>query len=257
MRRPDSRPTALFAGPMCGLVLALALAGCASSPPPAAAPVNEQPTVPPSTVGTPTPSGSAGSVTLQRDGLERQLRKATVRIRNTSCGGLTTGSGFLLEPGVVVTNRHVVAGAIVLELSTWDGRSVEAPIHAVAFDADLAIVRLADALDGYETVQFGTPVPDTPVAAVGYPAGGPFEISTGRVLGTVDGKVFGQDGDVLRFTAPVIPGNSGGPLMNREGRVVGVVFGYELDSRIGLAIPARELENRLAAQGFGVPPPRC
>src|ERR671914_752028 len=63
---------------------------------------------------------------LARDSAERKARTLTVRIRNVSCEGVGTGSGFALSDHVLVTNRHVLAGAETLEVSTWDGKTLSA-----------------------------------------------------------------------------------------------------------------------------------
>ena len=62
--------------------------------------------------------------TLARDSAERAARTMTVRVRNTGCQGVATGSGFALDRHTLITNRHVLAGADELELDTWDGRSL-------------------------------------------------------------------------------------------------------------------------------------
>src|SRR5574338_21421 len=58
---------------------------------------------------------------LARDSAERRARRLTVRVRNIGCEGLAIGSGWALTHSLLVTNRHVLAGADSLELNTWDG----------------------------------------------------------------------------------------------------------------------------------------
>lgn len=237
-------------------VAALA-AGCV--PPPAASPPEPtsdrsgSPTVPAS----PLPSLPV----LARDTVQRHAREMTVRIRNTGCRTLATGSGFLLSPQVVVTNRHVVEGAVSLQLNTWDGRSVEAAVRTVARgtddDLDLAIIRLEEPVRGSEAAQFAEVEPGERVAAVGYPGGGPLEIATGEVLAVEEGTVFGPDTRVVRLSSSIIPGNSGGPVINAAGQVVAVVFGVDQNRGDGLAIAAGDLLAWLEAGAFSAPSAGC
>lgn len=69
------------------------------------------------------------------------------------------------------------------------------------------------------------------VAAVGYPLGGPWSLSQGRIRQYIDGDSYGIGHRVLLFDATVEPGNSGGPLMDRDGLVVGVVFAKSATAR--------------------------
>jgi S1-C subfamily serine protease len=190
---------------------------------------------------------------LARDSANRQARRLTVRVRNISCEGISTGSGFAIARDVLVTNRHVVAGALLLQISTWDGRSYEVSTAAVGRLGDLGIAVVEGRLP--RVGEFGRrPHSDDLVTAVGYPLGGPLRLSRGLVVDRVDGGAFDVPGSVVRITARVRPGNSGGPLLNESGQVTGVVYAIERSTGLGLAIPVDTVRRLARIGGFeGVP----
>jgi S1-C subfamily serine protease len=79
---------------------------------------------------------------LARDSPARQAKRLTVRVRNVGCAGVATGSGFAIARDILITNRHVLAGASLLEVSTWDGRTFEITAAAVGRLGDLGIARV-------------------------------------------------------------------------------------------------------------------
>lgn len=191
--------------------------------------------------------------TLARDSAERKARALTVRVRNTSCLGVGTGSGFAIDADTLITNRHVLAGASELAVSTWDGRSLEVSSAAVGVLGDIGIVDVSGALPSpgeYErTVAAGNVV-----TAVGYPLGGELTLSKGIVVDLVEGEIFAVPGQVLRMTAQVQPGNSGGPVLDEQGRIVAVVFAIEIATGLALAIPIGTMEELIESGGLeGIP----
>jgi S1-C subfamily serine protease len=191
------------------------------------------------------------------DSVERRAQEVTVRVRSLGCDQFGLGSGFVLPGGVVVTNRHVVGQPREVTLNTWDGRSLSAEVTGVATDSDLALLRLEDAGDMPVAALRSDPVErGEEVFAIGYPGGGPARVSPGRVLGMVDGTVLGEPAEVIRVEVDIAQGNSGGPLVDREGLVVGVVFAIEVDAGIGLAVPVATLLDRLES-GELVAPGAC
>lgn len=197
---------------------------------------------------------------LSRDSLTRRAERMTLRVRNISCAGVATGSGWAVDGHTLVTNRHVLAGAAVLEMNTWDGTSIDGDV------AEAAEGRLVDV--GIATVPQRLPVvgrtgpparPGDPVTAVGYPLGGPLTLSHGRVVRYLDGRTLvpsiAFDGRVMELTARVKHGNSGGPVLDRRGRVVGIVFAGEPGPtqqdymRVTYAIPVTSVRRLLRAGG--------
>ncbi|HZU40686.1 MAG TPA: trypsin-like peptidase domain-containing protein, partial [Solirubrobacteraceae bacterium] len=186
----------------------------------------------------------------------------TLRVRNISCQGIAVGSGWAVDPHTLITNRHVIAGAAVIELDAWDGTSVQADVSRAASGrlVDIGVVRVAETLPAVASTG-PEPAAGAAVTAVGYPLGGPLTLSPGRVLGYVDGRSLppgiGFDGRVIEISAAIHHGNSGGPLLDSRGRVVGVVYAAQFApgaaqtsaSQIGYAIPLSEVGTLLAAGG--------
>jgi S1-C subfamily serine protease len=237
-------------------LLALLAAGCGvqADAPPEAAPTYTVPEVEPVSADVPA-AVRVRLPELARDSLARQAKRLTVRVRNVGCAGVGTGSGFALAPDILVTNRHVLAGAAVLEVSTWNGRTYEVSAAAVGTLGDLGIARVEGRLP--LVGRFGPPPnEDALVTAVGYPLGGPLRLSLGAVVDRVDGGRLGVPGAVVRLTARVRPGNSGGPLLDRLGRIAGIVYAIERGTGFGLAIPVDTL-RRLARVGGFEDVPQC
>ena len=196
-------------------------------------------------------------VTPAADSVQRQAQAVTVRIRSLGCDQLGLGSGFVLPGGVVVTNRHVLDQPLQVTVSTWDGRSLDAQVTGVANDSDLALLELSDAR-GLPTAQLRhRPLEDGEVVhAVGYPGGGAVAVTEGEVVGRASGELLGEPADVIRVDADIRLGNSGGPLFDEDGQVVGVIFAIETGAGTGLAVPIDTLLARLEGQNLD-PPQRC
>jgi S1-C subfamily serine protease len=166
----------------------------------------------------------------------------------TSCSRRIEGSGFVFAPQRVMTNAHVVAGVgspYVYVGGT--GRAYRA--HVVEFDPDLDVAVLwVPGLD-VAPLSFGPAVPSgTDSAAAGYPGDGPLTVSPARVRNTL--TAIGQDiyggGRVVRqvyaLRVEVRPGNSGGPLLGTDGRVLGVVFAASrADPETGYALTSGQV----------------
>jgi S1-C subfamily serine protease len=186
----------------------------------------------------------------------RSAREFTVRIRALGCDRLGTGSGFVLDDGLIVTNRHVVGQPREVAISTWDGRSFAARVDGIAQDADLAVIRVSGLDLPRATVREEGAVIGERIAVIGYPGGGGATITTGRVLGFTNGPILGETVPAIRVDAEVRPGNSGGPLIDAEGRVIGVIFALSGPGGEGLAVPVDVLIASLEREGFK-PPAGC
>jgi S1-C subfamily serine protease len=192
---------------------------------------------------------------LARNSADRRARKLTVRVRNVSCVGVGVGSGFAIANDVLVTNRHVLAGAEQIEISTWDGRTLEAEAAEVGVLGDVGIAYVRGRLP--HVGRYGAaPKPGDAVTVVGYPGGGELTLSPGSVVDLVAGAQYGIPGRVMRLTAHVVPGNSGGPVLNQRNKIAGVVYAYELTTGYGLAIPVDTL-RKLAREGGYEAVPAC
>jgi S1-C subfamily serine protease len=195
---------------------------------------------------------------LEAESNRQRAAEITVRVRNRGCGFLATGSGFATAPTTLVTNRHVVEGAEELQLDSWDGRSVRVALLRVAYVYDLALVETVESLPRVARLAVADPAPGAGISVVGFPLGGPLRHRRGTVVDKVGGKRFEEYGPVLRIRAAVKHGNSGGPLLDDAGQVVGVVFAVEKATGYGLAIPVSTLRSVMRTQeGLGSPPPAC
>ncbi len=192
--------------------------------------------------------------TLARDSAERKARRGTLRVRNTACDGVYTGSGFALDAHTLVTNRHVLAGASLLELSTWDGRTLPVTSAYVSRLGDLGIAHVERRLP--QVLALGGRIPPgSSVTAVGFPLGGELRLLPGVLVDEVSGAPFDIPGRVMRLTTEVQHGNSGGPVLDAKGRVVGVVFAIEIRTRLALAIPVATLRHLVATRDLAQLPP--
>ena len=155
------------------------------------------------------------------------------------------GSGFIVDAsGLIVTSHHVVKGADSVTVTLQDGRKLEAQLVGVDPKTDLALIEV-DSGESLPVVEFGdsdrTRVGDW-VVAVGNPFGLGGTVTAGIVSGRGRDIGSGPYDDFLQIDAPINRGNSGGPLFDRGGRVVGVntaIFSPTGGNvGIGFAIPA-------------------
>jgi serine protease Do len=178
--------------------------------------------------------------------IAEQLRRSTVQV--TVEGGRGSGSGVIWSAnGLILTNAHVARGRQA-QVELWDGRRFEARVTARDPRRDLAALRIQAANLPAATVGDSAAVrPGELVLAVGNPLGFAGALSTGTVhsIGALPGMPGRQ---WIRANLRLAPGNSGGPLANAEGRVVGV--NTAVLNGLGVAAPSN------AAAGFLVQGPR-
>jgi len=153
---------------------------------------------------------------------------ATWKVTGRGCGGLVTGSAFPIAPQYLVTNAHVVSGTTGTRVFRDDGTSAQASVVLFDPDRDVAVLYVPGArftVLGTAPGQRGTQG-----AVIGYPEGGreteePAVIDT-RI--TAKGRdIYNQnlvDRQIYILESHVVPGNSGGPLVDLNGRVLGMVF---------------------------------
>ncbi len=167
--------------------------------------------------------------------------------RAEACDRGQEGSGFVVAPGRVLTNAHVVAG--MSEPSVQVGGTGELlPGRVVVFDParDLAVVEVPG-LEARPLALGPEQVRGDSVVVAGFPLNGPYVLSPGRVrdaITAVGEDIYGEaevTRQVYSVNADVRPGNSGGPVLGPDGTVVGVVFARSLDdARTGYALTLAE-----------------
>lgn len=180
----------------------------------------------------------------------------TVLASKPTCGLDSEGSGWVVQRGRVVTNAHVVAGASSIVVREPGSAEVERAT-LVAFDPsrDLAVLDVTDL--GASALDIGPDLTAGAAAyAVGYPGNGPLTVSPQRVRDrvTARGTDIYQSGSVQRdiysLRGVVRPGNSGGPLLDADGKVAGVVFARSAtDPETGYALTLAELRPVLSSVG--------
>ena len=201
---------------------------------------------------TPEPSAPPEAIGIDPVLLARAI-SATTSVRVVGCGRSYAGSGFAVDAEHVVTNAHVVAGAREVELRTHDGRRVPATVVVFDKDRDLALLHAPDhALGPLELAQ--ADVGDVG-AVIGYPGGqvdarvAPVRIE--RWVTGVGRDIYGRDATErsLHFLAAELrSGDSGAPVIDLEGRAVGVVFAVSPDVRTAAyALTVEELRVVLSA----------
>src|SRR5262245_52543775 len=155
-----------------------------------------------------------------------------------------SGSGVLITPdGYLLTNSHVVRGARRIEATLTDGRRLAARTVGDDPATDLALAQVQDSgLPYAELSAASSPRPGQLAVAIGNPLGFQSTVSAG-VVSALGRSLRGRDGrlidDVIQHTAPLIPGSSGGPLVDSQGLVIGINTAIiPMAQGIGFAIPA-------------------
>jgi S1-C subfamily serine protease len=185
----------------------------------------------------------------------REATSVTSKVIAAGCGGgAEAGSSWPLAPGYFVTNAHVVAGSNSVEIDTPNGDRHTARVVLFDPDADLAVLFSPGLSLRPLLVVDSTPVRGTGGAVIGYPGGGAEKVVPAAVSGTESATGYNIYGDtrVTRqievLAAQVIPGNSGGPIVNVGGQVIGVVFAASTtESNVGYALTIPEVYPDLQA----------
>jgi S1-C subfamily serine protease len=206
----------------------------------------------------PPPAPEAAALTIGE--LYRRARRAVFVVEGRQPGvawpdgppreddGVATGTGFAVAGGRIVTNQHVVAGAerVAVRLA---GRRVRARVVGTDASTDLAILRLPHRrASRLATLPLGTSAgvrPGDTAVALGNPFGLTRSVTAG-VVSAVGRRITAPDGapitDAIQTDAAINPGNSGGPLLDAEGRVIGVISQSRGDG-LSFAVPVDTLRR--------------
>ena len=191
-----------------------------------------------------------------------EVKPATVLIYSASSTSYGYGTGFFLRSdGYIVTYYHVIAGNLTLTVTLYDGRTLPATVVGYSSTDDIAVIKIEGT--GYPTVRIGDSdaiiVGDTAVA-IGNPTGPDAAwTTTSGIISEVDRTIVVAGTNIvvemhmIQTDAPVNAGNSGGPLCNANGEVVGIITRKFSDNEgIGLALPingAMELIDAIIKNG--------
>lgn len=202
------------------------------------------------------PVPDIGNVTPSLVGFDHAInvtKLSVVKLEGQGCGGIVEGTGFVVGNGLVATNAHVIAGIDKPYVMDANGTHRATPIW---FDPDLdfAVVRV-DKLAG-APLSFNTAEQPrgTNQALLGYPGGGQLAVESAAILDrftAVGRNIYGAgqtSRDVYEVKAHIIPGNSGGPMLDKDGRVTGVVFAESTTYKnVGYALTATKVQAEVNA----------
>jgi S1-C subfamily serine protease len=195
-----------------------------------------------------------------------QISRQVSTPEGRSAAGVSTGSGFVIDSsGDILTSYGVIAGADTddgVDVQFSDGQTVPAVVMAAEPGNDLAVLRVSpNAMPGIKPLKLGDSTSvrvGDPALALGNPFGSDRTLTSGivsalqRELPTSSG---GSIANVIQTQMPVYPGNSGGPLLDADGRVIGVdsQVASSGGERIAFAVPVDTAKRLLAQLALGRP----
>jgi S1-C subfamily serine protease len=210
---------------------------------------------------TPVAAVAAPDSGLAKNPVVANTEPSVVKIRAIapSCSKVLEGSGFVLSPDRVMTNAHVVAGSnnVTVEAS---GNPYDATVVSYDPTVDIAILSVPHLPAGPLAFANGPVKSGTEGIVMGYPGGGGFMATPARIRELIE--LNGPDiyrkatinREVYTVRATVEQGNSGGPLIDLDGQVIGVVFGAAVDDNdTGFVLTAKEVAAQLSHIGDTTP----
>lgn len=186
----------------------------------------------------------------------QRVRTAVVRIdgQAPSCGRALEGTGFVALRERIITNAHVVAGTRNVQVTVDGTKKYAAQVTYYDPQTDVAVLAVPGLRVNPLRIVFNGAKPDDSGFVLGYPGGGPLTLSSTRVRShqTLEGFNIYRDAQVRRdvylLRGQVRPGNSGGPMLDWDGNVVGVIFGMATDDPdTAFALSAKQVEPALEA----------
>ena len=184
-------------------------------------------------------------------------RPSVVKIRGVApgCQKVLEGTGFVIAPNRVMSNAHVVAGSDSVTVDAG-GQSYDASVVSYDPNADISILDVPNLPAAPLAFAEAAAPTGTDALVLGYPGGGEFVATPARIREIIE--LNGPDiyrsttvkREVYTIRGTVRQGNSGGPLIDRNGRVLGVVFGAAVDDAdTGFVLTGKEVSRQLAKIG--------
>ncbi|MFZ1249029.1 MAG: MarP family serine protease [Candidatus Saccharimonadales bacterium] len=179
------------------------------------------------------------------------VKPSVVKIEGLGCGGIIDGSGFVFAPERVVTNAHVIAGVKNPKVTDQDGTY---GTSVVLFDPsnDIAVLKVPKLARQPLQLEPNLIEAGTVSFALGYPKGGTYTVAPTVVLNhflALGQDIYGRQRttrSVYGLQGSIITGNSGGPVVNTEGKVIGVVFATSTSyNNIGYALTIKQVDSLL------------
>jgi S1-C subfamily serine protease len=206
---------------------------------------------------TPIVNVSIPDPTLATDPVVAATRPSVLKIRGVapSCQKVLEGSGFVVAPNRVMSNAHVVAGSDSVTVEV-DGQTYDASVVSYDPSADISILDVPNLPSPPLQFDMQEARTGTDAVVMGYPGGGDFTATPARIREVI--QLNGPDiyhtttvtREVYTIRGTVRQGNSGGPLIDRDGRVLGVVFGAAVDDAdTGFVLTANEVAKQMARVG--------
>jgi uncharacterized membrane protein required for colicin V production len=177
---------------------------------------------------------------------------SVLKVEGTACGVGTQGSGWVVRAGLVATNAHVVAGHEETRVLAPNGQILPARAVHVDVSNDIALLRVRGLEAGALVVETRADLPAS-VVLLGYPRNGPLTAiagTAGNARTVITADAYGRRPRprvVVPLRGQVQPGESGGPVVDRRGRVVAMIFGGSEEGRGGFAVPV-DLVVRAASE---------
>lgn len=179
-----------------------------------------------------------------------RLAASTMRVQGPACGLIQSGSGFVVAPGVVATNAHVVAGTTSLEVRTADGVTTDGRV--VAFDPRVDLALVSTNLDRVP-LPLGRPADGDTGLVLGFPGGSkalePSPFQVGQQIDARGYDIYDRatvDRSLLVLASDLAPGDSGSAVVRADGSVIGVAVAVAPDrSGVAYALDGAQLQPLL------------
>jgi len=203
------------------------------------------------TLAGPNPNVGPADPSISRDPQVRAVAKSVVKLYVEKCDAKGTGTGWVANEGIVVTNAHVVkeqtGSGVKVQVA---GKGPRHDAETIYFDErnDIAVLRVTG-IEGTPKLKLHPgPRRGLFVAAIGFPEGGPIRVTPGRLGNTTFVPERDRIVTVLR-SAGVRPGSSGSPAVDKSGRVVTTYFAIRSDGRVAYGVPQRYIRRALRRAG--------